>query len=188
MNLRCFVAIEISDAIKKEIGEIVDNLEKYDADVKWVASENVHLTLKFLGNTSDSLIPKIQEALLHAVSSFTPFYIKIYGTGVFPNRKYPRVIWVGVESSLLLRRLAGGVEDSMLSLGFKKESKEFNPHLTLGRVRSRSGVEHIINEIGNIREKDFGNIYVDNIKLMKSDLKPKGAEYIRLHTIPLGGA
>lgn len=187
MNLRCFIAIAIPDTIKKEIGEIIYNLEKYDADIKWVIPGNVHLTLKFLGSTSDSLLPKIHESLFNAVSSYSPFYIKIYGTGVFPTRKYPRVIWIGAENSQTLRRLSSNIEDSMSSLGFKKENKEFNPHLTLGRVRSQSGVIHIINELDNIKGKDFGNIYADNIKLMKSDLKLKGAEYICLYEIPFGG-
>jgi len=184
MYLRCFIAIEITEQIKREIRELIDILIKYDVDIKWLILENLHLTLKFLGKTPDVLIPKIKESLLNIVASYEPFYIKICRTGVFPNRKYPRVIWVGVEDSEILMKLERDIENSMEFLGYQKEDKEFKPHLTLGRVRSQKGIVRIVNELDHFKGKDFGIIHIDRIKLMKSELKPKGAEYSCLHEIP----
>ncbi|MBE0425519.1 MAG: RNA 2',3'-cyclic phosphodiesterase [Nitrospirae bacterium] len=185
MSLRCFIAIGITEPIKKDIGEIIGLLTKYDVDVKWVIPENIHITLKFLGNTPDVLLPKIKSSLSDIISYYKPFYIKIYGTGVFPNRKHPRVIWVGVKNTDILAKIKNGIEESMESLGYQKEDKEFNPHLTLGRVRSQKGIHNVIAELDNFKEKDFGTIRVEGIKMMKSDLKPGGAKYSCLYDIAM---
>lgn len=186
MYLRCFIAIGISDLIKRDIGEFIEILKKNNVDVKWVTHENLHLTLKFLGNTPEVLLTKIREALLNIVLSYEPFYIKIYKTGLFPNRKYPRVIWVGVEDSEIIKKLKNDIEDSMAALGYQKKDKEFIPHLTLGRIRSQKGIVNLINELDNFKEKDFGSVNVESIKLMKSELKPKGAEHSCLYEILFG--
>ena len=186
MNLRCFIAVGIPDSIKKGIGVLIDILKKHEVDVKWIIPENLHLTLKFLGSTPEDLIPAIGKSLLEVASSSDPFYIRIYSTGVFPNKKYPKVIWVGMETSEVLGRLRGDIEDEMSKLGYKKEGKEFRPHLTIGRVRSPKGMINIITELENFKDKDFGTITVDSIKLMKSELKPKGAKYTCLRDSPVG--
>ena len=186
MNLRCFIAIGIPDPIKQEIGNLLDILRKYDVDIKWVALENVHLTLKFLGDTPEALLPGIRESILTIVSSYEPFYIKIYGTGVFPNKKYPKVIWVGIVNSEALVNLQGDIENSMSLLGYKKEDKAFNPHLTMGRVRNQRGIFSIVNEIDIFQDKDFGTFRSDRLKFMKSELKPKGPDYTCLFDMPFG--
>jgi RNA 2',3'-cyclic 3'-phosphodiesterase len=186
MDLRCFIAIEIPDAVKREIAEVADILKKYDADIKWVNVENLHVTLKFLGSTPEESVPEIRESLFKAVSSFQPFYIKIKGTGVFPNRKFPRVIWVGVENRETLPKLAADIDVSVSLLGYKKEEREFKPHLTLGRVRSRKGTASVVNELDNFRDQAFGSFIVDRIRLMRSELKPKGPEYSCLYEAPFG--
>lgn len=184
MNLRCFIAVGLPDPVKRGIGGLIDILKKHDVEVKWIIPGNLHLTLKFLGSTPEDFISNIKESLLAVVSSHVPFYIKIHTTGVFPNKKYPRVIWVGMEDSEILPKLRADVEDAMSQLGYKKEDKEFRPHLTIGRVRSQKGMINIINELENFKDKDFGTISVDNIKLMRSELKPKGAEYTCLQDFP----
>jgi len=184
MDLRCFIAIEIPAPVRREITEMADILKKYDADIKWVSVENLHVTLKFLGSTPDKSAPEIRDSLLKMVSSFRPFYIKIVGTGLFPNRKFPRVIWVGVDNGEALLKLAADIDVSMSLLGYKKEEREFKPHLTLGRVRSREGLTSIVNELDNFKDKEFGLFTVDRIKLMRSELKPKGPEYSCLYEVP----
>jgi 2'-5' RNA ligase len=183
MNLRCFIAIEITVQIKKELGELIDILKKYGGDVKWVMPENVHLTLKFLGDTPEDLLPKISGSLLTLMSSYKPFNIKVYGTGVFPGRKNPRILWVGLEGPDILKRLKDDIEGAMALFGFQKEDNEFRPHLTIGRVRSRKGMINIVSELDNFKEKDFGTISVDRVKLMKSELRPKGAEHTCLYDL-----
>ncbi|OIP61120.1 MAG: 2'-5' RNA ligase [Nitrospirae bacterium CG2_30_41_42] len=184
--MRCFIAIGIPEPIKRDIGELIEIFKKYNVDVKWVIYENLHITFKFLGNTSEGLLPELRESLINIVLSYKPFYIKICNIGVFPNRRYPRVIWVGVEDSEILKKLKKDIEDSMVLLGYQKEDRGFNPHLTLGRVRSQKGVTNLINELDNFKDRDFGSINVESIKLMKSELKPKGAEYSCLYEIPFG--
>ncbi len=186
MYVRSFIAIAIPVPIKERIGKLIDILWKYHADVKWTKYENLHLTLKFLGDTPEILLPKIHEALIGAVSSFKTFCIRIYGTGCFPNKKYPKVIWIGLEHSNILKSLSQDIEDSMVNFGYQKERKAFNPHLTLGRVRSQKGIIDIMTELENYQNYDFGNLEVRNIELMKSVLKPKGAEYTCLFRIPIG--
>jgi len=184
--LRCFIALDISDHIRRDFGDTIDRLKKHDADVKWVRVDNMHLTLKFLGKTPENILPKIQESLFNVVLSYNPFYIRIYGTGVFPNRKYPRVIWVGVEDSDMLKRLYSDIENVMASLGFKKEQRSFKPHLTLGRVRSHKRIMPVVLDLDTFKDKEFGNIHIKKIKLMKSELKPQGAMYSCLYEIQLG--
>jgi 2'-5' RNA ligase len=184
--LRCFIALDISEQIRRDFSDIIDRLKKHKADVKWVPVDNIHLTLKFLGNTPENVISKIRDCLFNVVLSYNPFYIRIYTTGVFPNRKYPRVIWVGVGDSEILKKLYIDIENSMVSLGFKKEKRTFTPHLTIGRVRSQKGIINLVDELDSYKEKDFGNIHVKTIKLMKSELNPQGAIYSCLYEIPLG--
>ncbi|NWF52506.1 MAG: RNA 2',3'-cyclic phosphodiesterase [Nitrospirae bacterium] len=186
MYLRCFVSIEIPETVKQVIGYLVEILKKRDVDVRWVENKNIHLTLKFLGKTPEKLLPRINESLQKVAISYDPIYIKICKTGVFPNRKYPRVIWVGIEDSETLIRLQSDIENSITLLGFQKEERTFHPHLTIARVRSQRGIQTLINELDNHREKDFGGVEVRSIKLMRSELKPTGAQYYCIYEIPLG--
>jgi 2'-5' RNA ligase len=186
MYLRCFIAIEIPDSIRGEIGNLIETLRKYSVDVKWVDHNNIHLTLKFLGKTPEDLIPGINDSLQKVALSYEPLYIKICSTGLFPNKKYPRVIWVGIEDSEVLERLQKDIDISMASLGFQREERAFHPHLTVGRVRSQKGMAEMIDELENFKEKDFGIITVSMIKLMLSELRPTGAQYSCLREIHLG--
>ncbi len=186
MYLRCFIAIDIPEAIKEEIGELIEILKKHNVDVKWVAYKNLHLTIKFLGKTPEDLLSRISESLSNIVLSYNPFCIKIYNVGVFPNRKCPRVIWVGIEDSNILKSLQMDIEDSMAILRYQREDREFHPHLTIGRVSSQKGMIDLINELEKFKNRDFGSIEVYNIKLMQSELKPTGAQYVCLREIPLG--
>ncbi len=187
MNLRLFIAIDVPERIKRDIGEFTGILKKYDADVKWVKPENIHITLKFLGSTPDTLTGDIRESLQSIASPYDPFYINIQGAGVFPNNKYPRVLWAGIADSALLKELRDGIERNLSRFGFPREEREFHPHLTLGRVNGRRGMLSVINEISYFRGRQFGNFMADQVKLMKSELKPGGPEYTCLHSAPFGG-
>jgi RNA 2',3'-cyclic 3'-phosphodiesterase len=185
MNLRLFIAIEIPEQIKREIGELIDVLKKHDTDIKWIMPDNIHLTLKFLGATSDSLVLKIRESLTTAVSSCEPFSITIQSAGAFPNDKYPRVLWTGIIDSHLLKDLRDRIENSLSMIGFQRDDKEFHPHLTIGRVRSQKGMLSFMEEFRLFRDRHFGGFLADQVKLMKSELRPTGPLYTCLHMIPL---
>ena len=177
MYIRCFIAIDLSVQIKKELGELIGTLKSNNSDIKWVMSENLHLTLKFLGNTPEEGLPEISGSLTSIVSSYKPFTIKICGTGIFPNRKNPRVVWVGVQDSAIMKDLKSEIEKSMSAFGYEEENKEFTPHLTLGRVHSHKGMISLMNELSKFEGKDFGTMDVNGILLIKSELRPKGPEY-----------
>jgi len=186
MNLRCFIAIEIPDRIRQGIGVLIETLKKYSADVKWIPEENLHVTLKFLGNTPETLLPDIRDSLTAIVASYEPFYITIGDTGVFPNRKIPRVCWVGIKDTDTLKTLQSDIENSMKRLGFNTEEREFNAHLTIGRVHSRQGMISVVNELDRCKDQIFGGMEVKSISIMRSELKPEGAKYTRLYEARFG--
>lgn len=175
--MRCFIAINIDDTLKKEIDESVVTLKKGGWDVKWVPSENLHVTLKFLGNTPEDSVQRIKESLSLITPYLEPFTLKLSGVGLFPDKRRPRVIWIDLLDSFRLKILKEKIEESLLSIGFEREDRPFSPHLTIGRIRSPKGNDSLFNAIETLKDKDFGNIGVDKISLMKSELKPTGAQY-----------
>src|ERR1700690_4503263 len=117
MDLRCFIAVEIPGSLKAKIGELIDLLKKSGADVKWVKKENVHVTLKFLGNTGESSVGEIKNSLTRKLSHYEPFYIRISGTGTFPAGRFPKVIWIGMGRSEMLDCQIKTVEEESAGLG-----------------------------------------------------------------------
>jgi 2'-5' RNA ligase len=187
MALRCFLAIEIPETIRGAIVSSLDSLKKSGADVKWVSAENIHITLQFLGETEETLIPAIKEALDKILLNYFPFYIKIAGVGCFPDARRPRIIWVGTEESQPVIKLHGEISKEMAKLGYQEEERNFTPHLTVGRVKSNRNVRELLKKIDEIREVRFSDFEVRHITLMKSELKPSGPIYQSLAEIPFDG-
>jgi 2'-5' RNA ligase len=187
MALRCFIAVTIPEPLKKAIEEATDVLRKSGADVKWVAAANIHITLKFLGSTDEEIIEGIKDSLAVTASSYRSFYIRISGAGYFPPGRHPRVVWIGLGEPGVLPDLQRAVETEMTKFGFQEEGRPFSPHLTIGRVRSDKRLTELLKRIEEFREKDFGEMEIRGITLMKSELKPAGAEYFSLAEIPFGG-
>ena len=188
MLLRCFIAIEIPETIKKSVADIIDNLKKSDSDVKWVPEENIHITLQFLGETEESLIPDIKGALYKILAPYSSFYIKIADVGCFPSGKRPRVIWVGMEGPQALIDLYKDISSEMVKFGYQKEERGFTPHVTIGRVKSNRNMGELLRRLEEFKVTDFPDFEVQNIKLVKSELKPSGAKYYSLAEIPFGGS
>jgi RNA 2',3'-cyclic 3'-phosphodiesterase len=186
MALRCFIAIEIPEAVKNAIADSVGSLKRSGADVKWVSPEHIHLTLQFLGTTEESLIPEIKEALGKILSPYAPFYIKISSVGCFPDGRRPRVIWVGLEESRTLINLQRDIAAGMMRFGYQKEERDFTPHVTIGRVKSLRNTGDMLRRLEEIKATSFSDFEVQNITLMKSELTPSGAIYYSLAEIPFG--
>lgn len=178
--MRCFIAMNLDDSLKEEINKTIQGLRGRDWDVRWVPAENLHVTLKFLGDTSEEQVLEIKERLSAIAVKTDSFNLGLYGVGIFPDRKRPRVVWIDLIDSEGFIKLQELVEDSMASLGFKMDNRPFSPHLTIGRIRSPRGKDALLRRIDSLKDKDFGNIGVDRISLMKSDLKPTGAQYTTL--------
>ena len=149
-------------------------------------TEGIHLTLKFLGDVEESKIDDITAAVVEAVQGSTPFIIGIAGTGAFPDFRRPRVLWIGLYEPLgQLSLLAEKININLLSLGFPSEKRAFKPHLTLARIKDS---RHIAQVISHFQDAKFsaGEFEAREIVIMKSQLKPTGAEYTPLRRIPLG--
>lgn len=186
MGIRCFIAVELPDAVKRGISQSVEVLKKSGADVSWVKEDNIHITLKFLGDTDEELIPSIREALQKKMSPCEPFYITISGAGCFPGMKRPRVLWVGIEDVSGLKKVRNDVEEVMSRFEFEPEMRDFSPHITIGRVRSQRKTAELAARLGELGSLSFDKLQVNRISLMKSVLKPAGAEYSTLAEIPFG--
>ena len=182
--LRCFVAIDIPVDVKAEIADLQHSLKQHGARISWARSEGIHLTLKFLGDVEPGLIPDVISALDAAVSSANAFTVSAEGVGCFPNSRRPRVMWIGLDGGDSLRAVQGAVESAMKPLGFDREKRKFNPHLTLGRVKSPQGVDGVVCQMEQLGfpKREFP---ASEIRLMQSDLQPAGAVYTVIHAISL---
>ena len=187
MNLRLFIAFELPDEIRAAFAEYMLPLRNLPGRVSWVKSENIHLTLKFLGDTPEKKIDDISGALKEVACDIGSISAKISGSGVFPNERRSRVLWIGVEEKLgALHGLAVAIDHHMHVFGFKKEGRSFSPHLTIGRVREGS-VDKIV---AAMRERPFvaREVEWNEITLMQSELRSGGSIYTPLCKIKLGSS
>lgn len=178
--MRCFVSINLPETLKREIHAAIEGLKKGNPDVKWVSAENLHITLKFLGNTGEDVAQQLAQKLSLLADRHFSFSIDLRGIGLFPDVRRPRVVWIDLFDTETLKQLQGEVEEAALTLGFEREDRPFSPHLTIGRVRSSLGKDHLLRAMETLKDRDFGNIEVNTFSLMKSDLKPTGAQYTTL--------
>ena len=191
-RIRSFIAIELPREIKYELAQLGSNLmDARHPFVKWVDFENVHLTLKFLGNVPGNQITEITEAMKEAVYGISPFRLEVSGLGAFPEMAQPRVIWVGIsgETGKLLD-LQQRVDSKLVPLGFARENQSFVPHLTLARVRDNASLgdrKDLGQLLTSTKFESRCHITVNSINLMKSQLRPEGPVYSRLFTVSLQG-
>lgn len=186
--MRCFISIELPRELKKEMDAATASLRASNADIKWVSPENLHLTLKFLGDTPEELLPRIKEELASALREKARFRVRLSGIGVFPDRRRPRVIWIGMQDSDNLLLIQKSVDDAMAKLGYESEGRPFKAHLTLGRIRDRRlkpGEGGAYGPLDVLKDMVFGDMEVEAVSVMKSELSPKGSKYSELFDIPL---
>lgn len=178
--MRTFIAIELGENIKEALSKIQSELKGADADVKWVSPENIHLTLKFLGEVKEEKIPKIIQCLKDVCNSVMSFDIKIENIGAFPSLRSPRVIWAGIEEGKeKLLQLAGLVEDALVKLKFHKKERKFSAHITIGRVRSPKNKAALLQVMEQLQFDPLSQT-VKSVVLFKSTLTPKGSIYEKL--------
>lgn len=184
--LRLFIAVDLSEEAKGVLSGLLSRLRELDSAVRWVEPKKLHITLKFLGEVEERKVEVIKDSLRRAVSGFKPFRMRIEVLGAFPSARRPRVVWVGVtEGEEELSRLAGVVEEAMAGLGFPKEPRKFVAHVTLGRVKLRpsGGLVKFLERPEGVPKAVQE---VEELILMRSILKPEGAEYTPLSRFPLG--
>jgi len=180
---RGFIAVEIPAA--PSIIDFENAVAKTGADVKLVEPENIHLTLKFLGDTEENQIDAIGKVIEESVVGIKPFMLTLKGTGVFPNDKYVKVVWIGIVNGEYLARIAQSIEDKLAPFGFAKERRGFSAHLTIGRVRTAKNKDELLAAVQQFREKEFLRHEIHAVMLKKSDLTPKGPIYTTIREIPL---
>jgi len=183
--MRVFVALNLPSEIRDRLAVVQESLRRAQADVSWVRAENIHVTLKFLGETEEKRLGRIRPALIQVAQAGTPFSMELAGVGSFGGR-IPRVVWVGVEDGAEpLTQLAGGVEAALAGVGFAKERREFTAHLTLGRVRSPRNAEALLAALQEFHAEKFGSFTAVQFELMQSELRPTGSVYRVLDRFPL---
>ncbi len=179
--MRTFIAIEIPEAVKKEMAEVQRRLRGSGVDASWSRPEGIHLTLKFLGEVPEAKVADITNALNNAVSGSGGFRLEIEGVGTFPNARNARVVWIGVTGETeKLARLQAAVEESMTKLGMEREDRPFTPHLTLGRIKYIRAKESWLNALDAEKDIKLPGFDVNTVSLMKSELKRTGAVYTEI--------
>lgn len=170
--MRCFVAVELPEEVKARVKELQDQLSS--CDVKLVEEQNLHFTLKFLGEIDNSKIEEIKQKLSELAKNLSSFSVLLSSVGAFPDLTYIKVIWIGTKSKDFIN-LHKSVANALKGVG--KEDKEAVPHLTIARVRSPRGKEIIQKIIRRYEQESFGSFTADKIKLKKSTLTPRGPVY-----------
>ncbi len=184
--MRTFIAIDLDLPLKKILEALIDELRPNGKNIRWVNTQGMHLTLKFLGEIPDQDVLRIAGLLENIVKSHSAFDLTLQGAGWFPpGRKNPRVLWVGVDGGPSLKTLQEEIEIAVEKLGFAREARESHPHLTLGRVKFPSLLEPLLSDLEKRRETVFGEMRVSKVTFFKSTLKPSGAEYSVLSEFPL---
>ena len=190
--IRAFIAIELSPEIRLQLGQLIQKFKSLRIQaVRWVAVENIHLTLKFLGDTNRSELDKLSKILLSRSAEFSPISFQVSGMGAFPNNRKPGVVWVGLQTSSALQELQGAIEGAASQIGTPTEERGFSPHLTLGRVRndaSPADLQTLGSALTSMQASDFGFMTAVSFTLFRSDLRPQGALYTPLAHFPLAGS
>jgi len=175
--IRSFIAFEIDDEeILNRFASVQEKLMSTGADLKPVKPQNIHITMRFLGDIFPPMVEKIHSQMESLV--FSPFNVEIRRVGAFPQVKHPRIIWVGIqEGSKELGEIFDQLELNIFSLGFEKSSRRFSPHITIARVRTSRNREELTRCLQKVADFEFGVIKADCLKLKKSVLTPKGPIY-----------
>jgi 2'-5' RNA ligase len=181
-RVRAFIAVELGSQLLPKVLEIQREVLAVGADIKAVESENIHFTLKFLGEIPQSTVNEVISCMDKL--DFNSFTIEITGVGCFPNIRNPRVVWVGLSTGLdAFSRLSKQLDDYLRGIGFKSEGERFTAHLTIGRVRSGRNKAALIKKLGELLNVEIGRMTVKTVKLKKSTLTPRGPIYTTLHEV-----
>lgn len=180
--IRAFIAIGIDSRLRDGLTAAQHELKKSNARVAWVKPENIHLTLKFLGEIPPKKLKETQDIFPILTQGIHPFAITLTDLGVFPSPQRPQVLWAGLSGVSELILLAQRIETELAPLGFKKERREFTAHLTLGRVRSPHNRDTLAQKIQDYRLPEGLDQTVDHITLFQSTLTPQGSIYQPLTT------
>lgn len=177
--MRIFIAIEVSSEIARAAHELVERLARARETVRWVQPENMHLTLKFLGEVEDVRTIDVCRAVQAAVEPFASFPFRCGGVGAFPNASRPRTVWIGLDQGEApMIALQESVDRALYDIGFPLESRRFHPHLTLGRVkRECRDLPKLLDQFEGF---EAGGMLARQVAIVASKLESSGPVYTKL--------
>lgn len=182
--MRLFIGIKILDEIKKEIEKsVISEIRKKIREARIVPGENLHLTLKFIGETSEDNIHVIGKIISLSARKFLPIKAVVKGTGVFPDEKNVRVFWVGMDSGGQLKKLNEALEEELDRTGISKKEGRFKEHITIARFKSTPKIMLINDILARYRDTVFGEMEIKEVELIKSQLYPSGPVYSTIFKI-----
>lgn len=187
--IRAFIAIELPPELQTALGGLAAQFARRNIQaIRWVAAQNIHLTLHFLGDTAPEKLEEISAALRPLIATQEPFTFRVEGIGAFPNLHRPRVIWSGLQAPADLPALQFIIEQTVKQCGLPVEDREFSPHLTIGRVKKDATLQEIQLVSATLQEIKIGvlgTVQVESVTLFRSDLRPQGSLYTPLYRFPL---
>ena len=179
--MRSFIAVELDRSLVPKVTDIQSRIT--EGKIKFVEPENLHFTLKFLGEITEQKAQSVISHVKEVCSPFSPFTVQLKKVGVFPSLNYVRVIWIGTESEEFYT-LSKLVDSSMAKLGFRQE-KDITPHLTVGRVKTPGDKARLRDQIESLADAEIGEMIVSSVVLKKSELTRKGPIYTNIEEITL---
>jgi 2'-5' RNA ligase len=189
-KIRTFIAVDVSEAVRRRAARLIELLRAGGGEVKWVEPQNMHLTLQFLGDVAQADVPPVCQAVERAVAGFPPCQISLLGAGAFPHPGRPSTIWIGVaEGAKELAAVQRAVQRALKPLGFPPERRAFHPHLTIGRIRRAGPAAHGLSQ--SLREQqsfDAGSTTIDQVVVYASYLDRAGPTYQAMSRITLAGS
>jgi len=184
---RTFIAVKIipEDNMLSILKYLQESLS--GGKIKWIEPDILHITLFFLGDTDEELIPVIAERLQQLSHDFSPFDLEFREVGLFRNIRDPRVIWIGTKENQTIMMLKSGIDNELSKLGFKTEKREFRPHLTVGRIKWIRNISALEEVVKSYKNHEVQRSRINSVIFYESILKPAGPEYIPLSEVPFGG-
>lgn len=186
--MRCFVAIELTSEVRSRLAELPAGLHQLSQAVRWTRPEQIHLTVKFLGEVPDADAARVCELARTIAARYQPFELNIAGAGLFPPRGLARIVWVGVaDPPESLLHCVNDCEAEYGALGFPRENRPYSPHLTVGRVKDMGASPRIREAVRQIEEFSAGRCTATELVVFQSELRPSGPIYTPLAHAPFGG-
>ncbi len=189
--IRAFIALDLParsrDLIQQQTAFLRNQLG--NELIRWVPAENIHLTIKFLGEISNAHLTFLKQMITQTAESCAPFDVQIGGLGCYPNPRAPRVIWIGLHAPQALSSLQKNIEAGAVRLGYEAENRAFSPHLTIGRLRQNAPSAELPKIRSALNAAQLGKMDVvrmDAIHLFKSELTPNGSIYTKLFSASFG--
>ena len=188
-RIRTFIAVETSPAVRRRAVDLQDKLRASEVKASWTHPENMHLTLQFLGDVDETLVPEVCRRVESAAAPFAPFQIEFSQVGAFPALERPRTVWIGVDQgSQQLVDLQFAVQESLVEMRFPRERRTYKPHLTMGRVREGGARQTRLAElIAHYRDFKAGSCDVNEVLIFASYLERTGPTYQIMGRAPLDG-